>query len=102
MVWGLLSQHNFDFMVLWAMWWELISILQEKPLDIVPVFPWEALYNIISSQSGLAFYKLFNVYIHNFVAEELSIYGLEVFLKETVKITGEDLVGFFYYIVTIN
>jgi len=36
------------------------------------------------------------------MAEELSIYSLEVFLKETVKITKENLAGFFYYIVTIN
>jgi hypothetical protein len=36
------------------------------------------------------------------MAEELSIYSLEVFLKETVKIIREDLTGFFYYIVTIN
>ena len=102
MVRGLLFQHNFDFMVLQAMQWELISILQEKPLNIVPMFPWEALYNIIPSQSGLAFYKLFNVYIYNFAVKELSIYSLEVFLKEMVKMTRENLAGFFYYIVTIN
>ena len=69
---------------------------------MVPMFPQEALYNIIPSQSGFAFYKLLNIYIHNFTAEELSIYSLEVFFKETVKITREDLIGFFYYIVTIN
>ena len=36
------------------------------------------------------------------MVEKLSIYSLEVFLKETIKITREDLAGFFYYIVTIN
>jgi hypothetical protein len=36
------------------------------------------------------------------MAEELSIYSLEVFLKEIVEMIREDLVGFFYYIVTIN
>ena len=69
---------------------------------MVPIFPQEMLYNIIPSQGGLTFYKLFNVCVYNFAAEELSIYSPEVFLKETVKITREDLVGFFYYIVTIN
>ena len=69
---------------------------------MVPVFPQEALYNIIPSQSGLAFYKLLNIYVYNLTAEEFSIYGLEVFLKEIVKIIREDLTGFFYYIITIN
>jgi hypothetical protein len=36
------------------------------------------------------------------MAEELSIYNLEVFFKEMVKIIKEDLIGFFYYIITIN
>jgi hypothetical protein len=36
------------------------------------------------------------------MAEELSIYSPEVFLKEIVKIIREDLVGFFYYIVIID
>ena len=102
MVQGLLSWHDFDFVVLQAIQQELISILWEKPLNIVPVFPWEALYNIIPNQSRLAFYKLLNVYIYNFTAKEFSIYGLEVFLKEMVKITREDLAGFFYCIITIN
>ena len=69
---------------------------------MVPMFPQEVLYNIVPSQSGLAFYKLLNVYIYNFAAEELSIYSLEVFLKEMVKIIKKNLIGFFYYIVTIN
>jgi hypothetical protein len=36
------------------------------------------------------------------MAKELSIYNLEVFLKEIVKIIREDLIDFFYYIITIN
>jgi hypothetical protein len=36
------------------------------------------------------------------MVEELSIYSLEVFLKETVKIIREDLAGFFHYIITID
>jgi hypothetical protein len=36
------------------------------------------------------------------MAKELSIYNLEVFLKEIIKIIREDLIGFFYYIITID
>ena len=53
-------------------------------------------------KARLPFYKFLNICIYNLAAKKLSIYSLKVFLKEIVKITREDLIYFFYYIVTIN
>jgi hypothetical protein len=36
------------------------------------------------------------------MAEELSIYSLEVFYKKTVEILREDPIGLLYYIVASN
>ena len=81
--------------------WEFLSILEEECFNLVSVFLGQMLQNILSGQDRLAFHELFNVSIHDFAAEELSVCNSEILFKKAAEVFRKNLISFFYYIVVI-